>query len=159
MFPSTVTSRLACLIFATGLLAAQTPDSAGLRGIVFDPSHAAIPGTEVTLKNAATAFERKATSDSSGRFSISGLPAGLYSLTARKDGFADLLRDLTLVGGTAADLKIQLTVSSVQTQVTVTGASGEIRTDEPQLGDHLTAAQIEETPLLNRRITYLPLLN
>jgi len=43
--------------------------------------------------------------------------------------------------------------------VTVTGAVGEVRTDGPQLGDRLDAQQMEETPLLNRRITYLPLLN
>jgi hypothetical protein len=34
-----------------------------------------------------------------------------------------------------------------------------MRSDEPQLGDRLDSIQMEETPLLNRRITYLPLLN
>src|SRR5207248_2005304 len=52
-----------------------------------------------------------------------------------------------------------LNVSGEQTQVVVTGIVGEIRTDQPQLGDHLDATQVEETPLLNRRITFLPLLN
>ena len=34
-----------------------------------------------------------------------------------------------------------------------------VRADQPQLGIHLDSQQMEETPLPNRRITYLPLLN
>jgi hypothetical protein len=41
----------------------------------------------------------------------------------------------------------------------VTGVAGEVGSDEPQLGDRLGSVQLEQTPLLNRRITYLPLLN
>ncbi len=40
----------------------------------------------------------------------------------------------------------------------MTGVAGEVRTDRPQLGNRLGALQVGETPLLNRRITYLPLL-
>ena len=54
---------------------------------------------------------------------------------------------------------MQLSVSGTQTKVTVTGVAGEIRTDQPQLGDRLSAFQMEETPLPDRKITYLPLLN
>ena len=43
--------------------------------------------------------------------------------------------------------------------MTVTGVAGEVRADEPQIGDRLDAIEIEETPLPNRKITYLPLLN
>ena len=63
------------------------------------------------------------------------------------------------MGGTTAQLNLQLAVSGGQTKVTVTGVAGEVRADEPQLGDRLSAPQMENTPLLNRRITYLPLLD
>ena len=46
-----------------------------------------------------------------------------------------------------------------RTEVAVTGIAGEVRTDAPQLGERIDAAQSEEMPLLNRRITSLPLLN
>src|SRR5258708_16359086 len=48
---------------------------------------------------------------------------------------------------------IELNVSSEKAQVSVTGVAGEVRTDSPQLGTHLDAAQIEETPLPGRKIT------
>jgi hypothetical protein len=35
----------------------------------------------------------------------------------------------------------------------------EVRTDAPQIGTRLGARQMEETPLLSRRISNLPMLN
>ncbi|HJW99988.1 MAG TPA: TonB-dependent receptor, partial [Terriglobales bacterium] len=142
-----------------GNASAQAPDTATLKGQIIDQSRAAIAGADITLKSALTTYQRNARSDSLGTFSVSGLPIGTYTFTIHKDGFSDFTRELTLVAGTTADIKIQLNVSAVQTQIQVTGTAGEVRTDEPQLGDRLGSVQVEETPLLNRRITYLPLLN
>ncbi|MGA9145705.1 MAG: hypothetical protein WB007_18300, partial [Candidatus Acidiferrales bacterium] len=52
-----------------------------------------------------------------------------------------------------------LDVAGGNARIVVTGTAGDVRTDEPQLGEHLSATQIQETPLLNRRISYLPLLD
>ena len=142
-------------------LTAQTPDTATIHGQVVDQTHSAVAGVQITVKNTQTAFERTAQTDGSGNFSLSGLPiAGKYDITASKSGFADVhLEGMTLAGGTTADINLQLNVAGGQTQVTVTGVAGEVRTDSPQLGDRLDARQIEETPLLSRKITALPLLN
>src|SRR5262249_18859599 len=137
----------------------QTPNTASIRGQVLDQSRAAVTDAEGRMTNKALGWERSARSDPSGGFSFSGLPVGTYSLVAHKDKFADVRRELTLIGGTAADIQLQLSVSEVHTEVVVTGAEGEVRSDEPQLGDRLGANEVEQTPLLNRRITYLPLLN
>src|ERR1035437_2753214 len=58
-----------------------------------------------------------------------------------------------------AGINLQLSVSGGQTQITVTGTVGEVRTDAPQIGTRLGAQQMEETPLLSRRISNLPMLN
>ncbi|HEV3040539.1 MAG TPA: carboxypeptidase regulatory-like domain-containing protein [Candidatus Angelobacter sp.] len=141
------------------LSTAQTPDTAIIRGQVWDPSHAAISGADVTITNALVGFERKAQSDASGKFVFSGLPVGTYSIAARKDKFADFRSDLTLIGGATADVQVQLNISEAKTEIVVTGAAGEVRADEPQLGDRLGTVEVDQMPLLNRRITYLPLLN
>ncbi|HZS29113.1 MAG TPA: carboxypeptidase regulatory-like domain-containing protein [Candidatus Angelobacter sp.] len=138
---------------------AQTPDAASIRGQVQDQTHAAVTGAEVRIKNAVLDIERTTSTDASGQFSFTGLPVGAYSLTVHKDKFADLSRDLTLVGGTAADVQLQLSVSAVQTEVTVTGTAGEVRADMPQLGDRIGPEPVQTLPLLNSRITYLPLVN
>jgi outer membrane receptor protein involved in Fe transport len=143
----------------SGQCAGQAPDTATVKGFVTDQSNAAVVGADITLKKAITGFVRMGHSESGGAFILAGLTIGSYTFTVHKDGFADVVRDLTLIAGTTADLKIQLNVSTVQTQMQVTGTAGEVRSDEPQLGDRLGAVEVEQTPLLNRRITYLPLLN
>jgi len=150
---------LAVLAIFAGHLNAQAPDTATLKGQISDQSQAAVSGAEITLRSTLTNVERSAHSDSSGNFSLAGLAIGRYALTVRKEGFAHASQELTLIAGTTADLKIQLSVSAVQTQIQVTGTSGEVRTDEPQFGDRLSSAEVDELPLLNRRITYLPLVN
>jgi hypothetical protein len=155
------------LVFlAVGLLVvsgarAQTPDTATLRGEVEDQSHAPVADAEVTLTNTLSGLKRQVHTDDSGSFSMAGLPiAGQYGITVAKQGFAEAkLTALTLAGGTTASLNLQLNVAASKEEMVVTGTVGGVRTDEPQLGDHLSATQAEETPLLNRRITYLPLLD
>ena len=86
--------------------------------------------------------------------------SGRYDVIASKAGFADTAaKDIALIGDATAEITLQLNLQPGQTQVTVTGVMGEVRADQPQLGDILSALQIENTPLLNRRITFLPLLN
>jgi hypothetical protein len=149
-------------LFVLGLcLSAQTPDTATIRGHVVDQTRAGIPGVQVTAKNAQSGLERATQTDETGRFSLAGLPiSGKYEITAKKSGFAEArLNDVTLAGGTTADVNLLLSVAGGEAQVTVTGVAGEVRADQPQLGDRLDERQINEVPLLNRRITYLPLLN
>jgi hypothetical protein len=143
------------------LLSAQTPDTATIHGSVVDQSHAPVAGVSIVAINQQTKMDRRTRSDASGRFSLAGLPiAGRYDVTASKEGFAEAhVKDLTLTGGGSADLTLTLSVATGQTEVTVTGVAGEIRTDAPQLGVDLSVRQMESTPLLDRKITYLPLLN
>lgn len=140
---------------------AQTPDTATLRGEVLDQSGAAIPAVQITATNTLTGLQRSTTTNDQGRFSFAGMPiAGAYSITATRQGFAaQQVPNFTLTSSATADLTIRLSASGGETQVSVTGVVGEVRTDEPQLGDVLTSQQVEQTPVLNRRISALPLLN
>jgi outer membrane receptor protein involved in Fe transport len=146
---------------ATSTLFAQTPDTATLNGRVVDPTHAGIANAQITVTNQQTGLTRSVTTGSSGSFSLVGLPsAGIYRVVAHKVGFADTtLAATTLAGGSAAEISLQLAVAGTKAEVTVSGAANELRTDQPQLGTRLDAYQMEETPLPNQRITYLPLLN
>jgi len=157
------TARIVFIVFllSAGLLSGQTPDTATINGRITDRSSAVIPGVQVTVTNSITGFKRSTQTDTSGGFSLGGLSvAGTYRLTAQKAGFAErTLSDITLAAGTAAEMNLELAVSGGRTKVTVTGEAGGVRADEPQLGSTLSAPQVETTPLINRRITYLPLLS
>ncbi len=126
-----------------------------------DQSQAGVSGAHIQITNAQTGLQRTAETGGTGEFTATGLPiSGRYDVTASKSGFGDgVAKDITLIGDATANVTLQLNVAGGQTQVTVTGVIGEVRADQPQLGDVLSAVQIEETPILNRRVTFLPLLN
>lgn len=142
-------------------MAAQTADTATIRGRVLDPSRAPVQGAVVTATNKLANIVRSGQTDASGNFTLGGLPImGEYDIRAVKQGFSEVqLSNVTLAADTAANITLQLSLAGAQTEVTVTGVVGEVRSDEPQLGDRLSAKQMEETPLIDRKITYLPLLN
>jgi hypothetical protein len=154
-------AHYATLLLAVATLAAQTPDTATIQGLVTDPSHAAVADVEITVRNTGNGLQRRTETDADGGFSVAGLPiAGSYEITARRQGFADAqISGLTIAGGMTADVRLELNVAAGGNQVTVTGVVGEVRADAPQLGTHLESTQIEQTPVLNRKLTYLPLLN
>ncbi len=144
-----------------GSLHAQTADTATLRGRAEDATHAAIAGAQVMATNGLTGFVRRTVTDGRGRFSLGGLPvAGSYDVTISKPGFKDAAtHNLQLSLGSSADLNVLLATAGEIASITVVGSTNDVRIDQPQLGIHLGTQQIQETPLLNRRITYLPLLN
>ncbi len=140
---------------------AQSPDTGALRGTVLDPSGSPLAGVTLTIEDAQHHILRTVRSDAQGAFAAEALPAAQpLVVEASASGFANAESSpMTIVGGSTASLQLRMALASIHAQVVVTGAAGEVRTDEPQLGDTLTAAQMQATPLLNRRITYLPLLN
>lgn len=83
-----------------------------------------------------------------------------YRLTMTAEGFNPSSGDLVSpIAGSTVTMNEVLTVAGTKTNVEVSTVVGDVRTDQPQLGTRISEVQIEATPLLNRRITYLPLLN
>src|SRR5579871_483096 len=153
---------LSCVfVLMVQFVGAQTPDTASIHGRVTDPSTTAVAGAKVDLHNVRTGLERHTQTDAAGEFTLIGLPAsGNYSIDVTKQGFSDgRIDDITLAAETNAEVKIQLSVAGGVTRVTVEGAFGQARADTPQLGIALSGAEASEMPLLDRKITYLPLLN
>src|SRR5262249_51987897 len=85
--------------------------------------------------------------------------SGAYTVAVEKSGFAKQeLKNVVLRSGETAKLKVTLQVGSEKAQVTVYGTAEGVRSD-PQIGRQLDAAQIDETPILGRKVSTLPLLN
>ena len=137
----------------------QSPDSTALRGRVTGPDGHAAAGARVVITDAQQHVLRSLTTGSDGEFVAEGLPAQPVSVLAQAPGLDAESGTMTLAAGTMATIQLQLHVPAVHADVRVTGTVGEIRTDEPQLGDHLSERQARAMPLLNRRVTSLPLLN
>jgi hypothetical protein len=149
----------ALLLLIAVPLAAQSPNTATLIILVADQTGAMVPDARVTVTNNATGATREATSDNGGRATIAALPlTGSYTVRVSKSGFGNEERgDITLRSGETATLKVSLLVTGTS-EVTVFGTTEGVRAD-PQIGRRLDTKQIDETPILGRKMSSLPLLN
>jgi outer membrane receptor protein involved in Fe transport len=152
-------SLFALLLLLAVPLAAQSPNTATLIVVVVDQTGAIVPDAHVSVVNTATGAARESTSGSDGRATIPALPlTGSYAVRVTKAGFGNEERnDITLRSGETATLKVSLLVTGASF-VTVFGTAEGVRAD-PQIGRRLDTKQIDETPILGRKLSSLPLLN
>jgi len=139
---------------------AQTPDTATLTGDVVDTAQAEVVKAHIVVTNELTGLMREADSNGVGYFSLGGLPtAGQYSVTVTEDGFADAHTEhVSVAGGSHVILHLTLHPAGGTSTISVKGSAEDVRVDEPLLGIHLSAQELNEVPLLAGRITFLPLL-
>ena len=154
----------ACLVILVSALAApamaQSPNTATLVVVVVDQTGAVVNDAKVSVTNSATGATRETVSGADGSASIAALSlTGTYTISVAKPGFtADDVKDLTLRAGETATVNLKLVASGGQTEVTVYGTTQGVRADA-QLGRRLDDSTIDETPILGRKVTSLPLLN
>jgi Carboxypeptidase regulatory-like domain/TonB dependent receptor-like, beta-barrel len=148
------------LSFPAPPLAAQSPNTASMIVIVLDQAGAVVKDAKVSVTNNATGAVREVFSGSDGVATVQALSlTGTYTVDVSKDGFGNEQRkDIALRSGETATLKVTLLVGSSKSEVTIYGTAEGVRAD-PQIGLPLNSPQIDETPILGRKVTTLPLLN
>ncbi len=151
---------LAFFAFIPARVAAQSPNTASLIVVVDDQTGAVVKDAKVSVINAATGDTREAVSGGEGSVTIPALSlTGTYTVSVSKEGFGNEERkDITLRSGETATLKVTLRVGSETAEVTVFGTTEGVRAN-PQIGIRLDSQRIDETPILGRKVTTLPLLN
>jgi iron complex outermembrane receptor protein len=103
-------------------LQAQAGDAATVTGTVVDVSGKAIPTAAVSVRNESSGAARQVTSGTDGKFSVTGLPAGTYSIEASAPSFASSRRTgVKLAAGATDDVSIALNVGELSQTVTVEG--------------------------------------
>jgi hypothetical protein len=151
-------SLVACA--SPSLVAAQTPNTSSMIVVVEDQNGAIVPGATVSVVNTATGATREAAAGDDGVANFSGLSlTGTYTVTVSKSGFGNQeLKDVALRSGETVTVKVKLLVGSGTSEVTVFGTTEGVRADA-QIGLPLESQRIDETPILGRKVTTLPLLN
>src|ERR1700757_2901875 len=92
-----------------------------LEGTISDPSGAAVPDAEVTVRNQGTGVSTVIHSSADGEFVVLYLDPGTYEVSIQKNGFGTLvLKDVAVSVGTRAILHPQLAVGRVGETVSVT---------------------------------------
>lgn len=123
----TLLALTALLLSSVAVLPVQaqsdTTGTSSVTGIVTDPAGGPIPGVAIAVKNTASGALKSATTGTDGRYSVTGLPSGVYSVDATVAGFAsDTRTNIRVVSGAAMNVPIQMQIASVSASVTVESA-------------------------------------
>jgi hypothetical protein len=139
---------------------AQSPNTSTIVVLVTDQSGAVVTDASVSVTNNQTGAVRGAVSRSDGSATVPALSlTGTYTVGVTKQGFGSEERhDVTLRAGETATLRVKLLVGSEKAEVTVYGTTAGVRADS-QIGRRLDSATIDETPILGRKVSTLPLFN
>jgi hypothetical protein len=142
------------------LLFLQSPNNSALVVVVTDQSGARVPGAQVAIVNGDIALSRDATTGDDGSVTAPALPlTGAYSVTVSKSGFeTQTAQNVALRAGETATVRVRLTASGGASAVTVYGTTQGVRAD-PQKGARIDSQAIDETPILGRKVTTLPLFD
>ena len=132
---------LAQLTLLIAVQALSQTSSATLKGVVTDEAKAIIPGAVLTVTG-ERGDKRTTNSNEYGEFSFGEMPLGKYRLTVKKEGFADVDREITLDAAAAAAANLILGAGAVNELVTVVMDSAEAAVDATLK----LSASIHETP-------------
>ncbi len=113
----------ACLLLLMPISAAA--QTSGISGTVSDTSGAVLPGVTVEVASPALIERvRSATTDNSGRYTITTLRPGLYSVTFTLPGFSTVRREnIELTSDFTATINADLRVGAVEETITVLAES------------------------------------
>jgi hypothetical protein len=131
-----------------GALSAQSIQ-ATITGTVTDPSGAAVPKVEVSLKNLGQESVRKAVTNESGFYSIPNLAPGQYELTAMASGFKQVSRKgISVLLNQQITLDFQLEIGATTETVNVTEMVAQINTTDAVRQEGVSGRELNELPIV-----------
>ena len=148
---------LAVLAAALGYSQAST---GRLAGTVLDPSGAAIPAAEVTVRSDATGAELELQTNAAGGFLAVSLVPGYYTVEVIAEGFkahtveaqkVDVARETSLP-------PVVLEIGAATEVVIVEGGVSQVQTTNAEVSSVVTSEQMADLPLIGRNpLTFLGL--
>ena len=116
--------------------------------MVTDPNGAAVPGATVTAKNEATGVTtRNFVTTSEGRFVITNLLPGTYSVTVAASGFkTKTVSNINVRLGLDSDINIGLEVGQPSETITVVAGADEVAQTTSEISANFDRRKVSELP-------------
>lgn len=132
---------------------------ATLSGTVSDPSGAAIPNAQISIKNTGTGVTTSISADSAGFYTAPNLLPGTYDVTVTAPGFATQVEsNITLTVGAQQSLNITMKVGQTTEKIEVTGAAPAVQLTTSTISAQVNSTTVRELPLNGRDWTQLAAL-
>src|SRR3989442_10869092 len=160
-FASVAIALIAIVSAAPVSMNAQNNQTGNIHGVVTDQSAALIPGVTVTLTSPALIVPQVTATDEAGGYHFEQLPVGIYKVTFDLPGFRQYIREnIQITAGFSAELKVQLSVGTVDETVTVSDASPVVDTTSTtvstSVGAVALADQLPATRTMQEMIAIAP---
>src|SRR5207253_3656521 len=134
------------LVFGLISHAQSGGSSTSVIGVVVDPSGAVVANATVEIRNPVSGFERTATTDNSGRFSIPNVPFNPYHLSVTGQGFNPYAQDIDVRSVVPVNLNIGLKVEGSTETVTVE-AGADLLENDPTFHTDVDKNLFDKLPL------------
>ena len=144
---------ISLVVFAfSAVTFAQSTTTGAIGGVVTNPNKEVVTGAAVTVKNVGTNREDTATTDDTGRFKVTNLQPGNYTVTVNSSGFSPSTNENVVVEiGRETTLEIALSVGPVTGTVDVTSEAPVINTTQQDFATNINQTSINELPVNGRR--------
>lgn len=136
-----------CLVWMGTSAAWAQRTTATLFGMVTDPSGAGVPGAAIRLVNHSTNAVVTGQSDSTGTFTVTFIPVGVYRVEVEAAGFkAYRQAGLSLSAGQQLQLPVPLEIGTPSESVEVTAEAPLVENASTALADRFSRLQLSELP-------------
>jgi hypothetical protein len=152
------------LLFALSASGVSAQSTASISGQVKDSSGGVMPGVSVVVKNDTTGATQESTTDADGRYQVSALGAGAYTVTASLSGFKTAVqKSVRVAPGEPVTITLTLEVGSLSETVVVSSSSELINTQTATVASTLNSDQLLRMPTPTRNalnaVAFLPGIN
>jgi len=137
---------------------AQATASGTIQGTVTDKSGAVVSGAEVIAKSKATDTTRTATSSDTGYYRFELLPAGIYTVTISKAGFATVAQTIEILIGQTSTANAELKPGATSEIIEVTSEAPLVDQLKTGVSQEITPREVEELPMVGRDVANLAYL-
>ena len=152
-------SVVAMLVLAVSVtVRAQSTTEGAIGGLVTDQSGAAVPGADIKTINLGTNSTSNATTDQSGRYVITHLQPGVYSVEIGAKGFAVYkVTTVTVEVGRSTTIDGKLGIQTMTETVVATATAPVIVTDRADFSTNINLTDVANLPMNGRRWSFLAL--
>jgi hypothetical protein len=142
---------VAIVLFCAGITTVMWAQGtrATITGIVQDPTGAAIPGAELSLRSLATSAVAKANTGDNGFYTFPGVVAGVYDLTVIAKGFREYIqRGISVNLDQQVRVDVSLELGATAEVIEVSANASPLNYDGPVQKGTIPPSTLEELPLI-----------